>query len=937
MRSNAARYLLMPVAALLGLATLPVATLTTAQTAVVATPLNNAAGSLAVDHLSGAATLALQPGEGARFGTPTADAPVRVTVARRPTLVSGRIEATTTQTIYLVTGRTGDTLTGLTATEGTTDRAYYKGDPVAALITAGTIAEIQEVANAGGTNSFKLTGDQVANGEKTFVAPDAGATLRVIDEAEVELHAIDDAGTATMASTAAVSPTGYAGIYSKAHNRSADAPTTAPFFNAVSGTPFTNTPIGGGAPTTVVDNVHAMGFERVPGVLPGYSENIEHYWHTQYTTEWHNDFISMDGTVHFRPQYAILPNDNYRVQWIYTGYNFDFFSRLNTSGSPTLRVFMNDGDAGKVTVTSSADPFEAITGTGSMYFTGNPGTSFTARSALAADASNATRNGPSLQTQGYYWNGSASTPADVGLSANVTGNGTYQGLLSVGNALHRYLQDGKVGHNVALGRITENLVMNPGYVAAVNNATPANATYRLIGLNASDQVSIDPDRRGTTLMNNVAITEQDLGGGLLPIVTLGNAAIGGNDTTVAAWFKRNSPSKAFWFGADTDTGETVFRGTGGLTYTSAAGGSNVNVLIQNNGAFGTNNMARLYLAPHSGYDRTTSPYLEFFNNTADGSAGVDSGFRVATFTGGTRSVKMTMLPSGATTFTGGVTAASFAGSGASLTGVPESAVTGLVADLAAKAPLASPTFTGTATAPTVQGDTAAAGNLNLSSTGHATKGLIKFGANSYFDESAGSLYIKRQSFTDGLRIEANGFTTNAISILSGGTTVAAWGFAGQLYVANGSQAGPTYSFQTKTGTGFFLGGPSGTVADNISVTVTGLQRVVFGGTGDPRMSLMAASSTTQRTAAVIDTSFPTATDASRLGRLTLYAGDFSGTNREGIRIESNGSAPLIGFLGGTAVARQPANADTSGATLAALETEVNELKQLIRNYNLMAP
>lgn len=46
---------------------------------------------------------------------------------------------------------------------------------------------------------------------------------------------------------------------------------------------------------------------------------------------------------------------------------------------------------------------------------------------------------------------------------------------------------------------------------------------------------------------------------------------------------------------------------------------------------------------------------------------------------------------------------------------------------------------------------------------------------------------------------------------------------------------------------------------------------------------------------------------------------------------------LVGFFAGTPVAREPANPDTSAATLPNLEIEVNQLKQLLRNYNLMAP
>jgi Lower baseplate protein N-terminal domain len=60
----------------------------------------------------------------------------------------------------------------------------------------------------------------------------------------------------------------------------------------------------------------------------------------------------------------------------------------------------------------------------------------------------------------------------------------------------------------------------------------------------------------------------------------------------------------------------------------------------------------------------------------------------------------TATPSTALQVVGSVTATAFAGSGAALTGIPESGVTNLAIDLAALAPLASPTFTGVPSVPT---------------------------------------------------------------------------------------------------------------------------------------------------------------------------------------------------------------------------------------------
>lgn len=44
----------------------------------------------------------------------------------------------------------------------------------------------------------------------------------------------------------------------------------------------------------------------------------------------------------------------------------------------------------------------------------------------------------------------------------------------------------------------------------------------------------------------------------------------------------------------------------------------------------------------------------------------------------------------------------------------------------------------------------------------------------------------------------------------------------------------------------------------------------------------------------------------------------------------------VGFFGKTPVAQVAANPNTSGATLAALETEVNEIKQALRDLGLIA-
>ncbi len=135
-------------------------------------PLNNATSSLAQAHAVGSDTLVLQSGHGSRFGTPTVDAPVRVTVARQTTLVGGQIVPSTARTIYLVTARSSDTLSGLTAVEGTSDQAFAKNDPVASVITAGTIQELQDAIGAvGGMEIGGMIGNSPVVGDLLYVGP----------------------------------------------------------------------------------------------------------------------------------------------------------------------------------------------------------------------------------------------------------------------------------------------------------------------------------------------------------------------------------------------------------------------------------------------------------------------------------------------------------------------------------------------------------------------------------------------------------------------------------------------------------------------------------------------------------------------------------------------------------------------------------------------
>jgi hypothetical protein len=149
---------------------------------------NNAVSRLASAHLSGSDALVLRTGEGARFGSPTADVPIRVTVAARSTLVNGQVAPTSTQTIFDCTERVDDTLSGLTAVEGTADQNFSRNDPVASLLTWGIIQETAGTVVTAPTGLLKgVSGTlAVATPDTDYATPDAVAA-KADDDAVVKL------------------------------------------------------------------------------------------------------------------------------------------------------------------------------------------------------------------------------------------------------------------------------------------------------------------------------------------------------------------------------------------------------------------------------------------------------------------------------------------------------------------------------------------------------------------------------------------------------------------------------------------------------------------------------------------------------------------------------------------------------------------------------
>jgi hypothetical protein len=91
-----------------------------------------------------------------------------------------------------------------------------------------------------------------------------------------------------------------------------------------------------------------------------------------------------------------------------------------------------------------------------------------------------------------------------------------------------------------------------------------------------------------------------------------------------------------------------------------------------------------------------------------------------------------------------------------------------------------------------------------------------------------------------------------------------------------------------------------------------------------------SSTTNDRAAAQINCTWVDAADATRKARVALFTYDTA--VRENIRIEASGTAPLIGFLGAAAVARQAVGAAATDP--ATTQTLANNIRTALINLGL---
>ena len=97
-------------------------------------------------YTAGTGSLSLLAGGGEKFPALSDSRWYRVTVMQK-TAAYSPLATAANYTIFKATGISGDTLTGISVIEGSTDRNYVCGDVVEVRVTAGTVADMQSAIN----------------------------------------------------------------------------------------------------------------------------------------------------------------------------------------------------------------------------------------------------------------------------------------------------------------------------------------------------------------------------------------------------------------------------------------------------------------------------------------------------------------------------------------------------------------------------------------------------------------------------------------------------------------------------------------------------------------------------------------------------------------------------------------------------------------------
>ena len=250
-----------------------------------ATPVDNFSTTLGGAHSNGASTFVMASGAGttlsgrlSALGFPaiSGSAPLRFTVVAQSALNGyGQIADTTKQAVYLATGLSTDTLTGVTVEAGSTDQAFAIGDRLAVFWVARTGYAWNTAINAIENGTTLTNANQLRGRAVAATAPTDGYVLKwVASNSDWEPAAPPVTGVTSVGLTM---PGGFSVANSPVTGAATINVTTAlsglvkasagSFANASAGTDYL-TPSGNGSGLTSLTGAN------VTGDIPGNAANV---------------------------------------------------------------------------------------------------------------------------------------------------------------------------------------------------------------------------------------------------------------------------------------------------------------------------------------------------------------------------------------------------------------------------------------------------------------------------------------------------------------------------------------------------------------------------------------------------------------------------------------------------------------------------------------